>query len=112
MAFNVVIQKDSKRVTVWRFHCRRSTFPSVILRPECCTDQGLNPGSPAQPTGAYPTELIGRWFGLKLVPFTVTSCLLVVFLFLHFSLYSRFGFNPLSPKSDQHQISLCNINAL
>jgi len=34
MAFIIVIQKDSKRLSVWRFHCRRSTFPSVILRPD------------------------------------------------------------------------------
>ena len=74
--------------------------------------EGLNPLRPAQQIGAYPTEVTGRRCGLKLVPFTVTSRLLVVFLFPPFSLYSRFGLNPLSPKNDQHQISSCNINAL
>ena len=29
-----------------------------------------------------------------------------------FAAYSTFRFNPLSPKSDQHQISPCNINFL
>ena len=56
----VVIREDSKSLTVWRFHCKSSTFPSVILRPECWTDQGLNPWPLAQQTGAYPTAVWSR----------------------------------------------------
>ena len=66
--------------------------PSVIFRRECWTDQGLNPGGPAHKTGAYPIEIIGRRCRRKLAPFTVTSCLLLVFLFLPFSPYSLIGF--------------------
>ena len=87
------------QMSLQRQHVLLSYFKTLSVGPVW----GLNPRPPTQQFGALPTELTGWWliiFKRALIMSPRYGC------------FESIQFNPLSPKSDRHQISHCNINGL
>ena len=81
-------------LAVCRCHCKSHTISLVILKPRVLLWPGFEPSTACLAYGRRLSNWANRaTVSSKISGFSVASCLVLWFLFLTFSLYSRFGFS-------------------